>query len=286
MTKGLIAIVLMFLVCMSPSLASASDTAPISRGDPEQLLDEFESFIQEKGIWGEGLVFSSAEYQAILEQGPIIIDALIARFSKEEKQQLLYYGFSMLRTILGSSEYVYTRTPRVFHGIDYCDDSLDSLPYLNTELNVYKKPEQHWKELLAWWEILRASNTYAERLNLMREVARDAKGDASAFPPQAYQSYRRALTNYGVYNIPVFITLIKEDNNALAFIEFLLVTRHPAYSALRPTADYADNLKRFAAAYPSQEERLKMVEAWWEKEAWKYQALPELSKAIEKAIKE
>jgi hypothetical protein len=176
----------------------------------------------------------------------------------------------------------------VVDNVDYYEADASTLPFLRRNLKSHgDDPLQVRDTLLVWWGKMLQSNQTAERASAMRVLTERLSADGANMTGLDYHGFSRVNINYGIFNLPVYITLIRKDNNPLAFMEFLCASSHPAYRELHLPANPVERLKIIAGKWPTQRERVEVVEQWWADDAAKYETtLPELAQSIIQAMKE
>ena len=272
-----------FVVC--PILAFfLLDTAHAADGDYEQLFDALEKRVEDVGHLGDGPVTGCPAYLAILESSVPILEPLAKRMAVADDFILLNAYTALFGAITQFQGYPYAREHLVHGGLDFYESNRDDLPSFSYDMTKsYPNCYESREKLLECWRKREEFPPIEQRITLMRECKGPGGPADAAIALQDYRRYQRALINYGIFNLPVYITLIREDNNVLAFSEFLHVTRHPVLDKLKSSFNVFDNLKQVATTWPSHEERMLLVKKWWEAEGEKYKTLPTLAKAIEEA---
>lgn len=102
--------------------------------------------------------------------------------------------------------------------------------------------------------------------------------------PSTYREFLRSLNVYGIYNIPVLVQAVQADNNLLAFAQFLRVVRHPEYARLRITMNSLDNLALVESTWPTQEERMDVIQEWWNASCHQYDCFEDILAAIDNTL--
>lgn len=252
--------------------------------EKEHVLDILKELVVQKGFLGEGGIINGPEYLAAREKGVAILPELTDRMSKEADDMTIRIYLLLFKYITYFFPYVYSNTTDEMLGQNYYDPNTDDLPFLHRSLYEHKDLRYERNELLDWWKNIRKTISFPDHLKRMRLLIQSANGDATNFTWDDYRAYSRVFINYGIYNLPAYVTLIKEDNNALAFLELLKVSAHPIYVQGKMSGNPLENLIQIVNAYPAHEIRVAITIAWWESEAEKYSQLPELFSALSQAF--
>jgi hypothetical protein len=252
--------------------------------EQEHVLDILKEVVVQKGHMGEGAIVNSPEYLAAREKGVAILPELADRLSSSEDEMTIRIYLLLFKYITHFHPYVYSNTTDEILGQNYYDPNTDDLPFLHRSLYEHKELRRERDDLLDWWKNIRKTISFPDHLKRMRLLIQSANGDAADFTWDTYRAFSRAFKNYGIYNVPAYVTLIKEDNNALAFLEFLKVSSHPIYQQGKMSGNPLENLQQIANVYPSHEKRVAIAIAWWESEAEKFNQLPELLSALRQAF--
>ena len=261
----------------------ASIMAETADGDYEQRFVALEKFVAGKGWLGDGVIIGSGEYQAIQQCGVGILPALRKRMATANASMLpITYG-RLFKRLAGFTPYYYSASPDKSRKMDIYEPDLKKLPYLSRDVDAPMNMLEQRSRILSWWDRLQDFDDFPAHLSKMREIIASAREGSVDFPWQEYRNYTRAFLNYGIFNIPAFITLIAEENNDLAFMEFLCVTAHEEYVTMKLIADRLYNLRYIARVWDSHEKRKQLVKEWWAENQSGYTVLPNLAKAIEAA---
>ena len=252
--------------------------------EQEHVLDILKEVVAEKSFIGVGGIINGPEYLAAREKGVAILPELTDRLSKEEDDMTIRIYLLLFKYITYFFPYVYSNTTDEILGQNYYDPNTDDLPFLHRSLYEHKELRRERDDLLDWWKNIRKTISFPDHLKRMRLLIQSANGDATNFTWDDYRAYSRVFINYGIYNLPAYVTVIKEDNNALAFLELLKVSAHPIYVQGKMSANPLENLVKIVNTYPSHEKRLAIAIAWWESEAEKFAQLPELFNALNHAF--
>lgn len=252
--------------------------------EQEHVLDILKEVVVQKGFFGEGVIINGPEYLAAREKGVAILPELTERLSKEEDDMTIRIYLLLFKYITHFNHYVYSNATDEILGQNYYDPNTDDLPFLHKSLDEHKDLRYERNELIDWWKNIRKTISFTEHLKRMRLLIQSANGDAADFTWDTYRAYNRVFINFGIYNLPAYITLIMEDNNALAFLEFLRVSSHPIYQQGNFSGNPLENLVQIVNAYPSHETRVAIAIAWWESKSEKYAQLPELLIALRQAF--
>lgn len=91
---------------------------------------------------------------------------------------------------------------------------------------------------------------------------------------------------YGVYNIPYDLRIVREENDALTFSEFLYWNDSSQYNALVSRLPEKGNTKLYnvGASFPELRDKAKCILAWWDQEHGFFEGESELYDAIEKEV--
>ena len=274
-----------FLHSFDAAYASAVEAVDASAGEYEQRFVALEKFVAEKGWLGDGVILGSAEYKALRQCGVAILPALRKRMTTADDFMLSRTYTILFTQLSGFVPYDYSTKHCKLMGMDLYEPDLNKLPYISLDVDMSEDTSERRSRTLSWWDNLQDFDDFPAHLSKMREMIASAREGSVDFPWQEYRNYSRAFLNYGIFNIPAFITLIAEENNDLAFMEFLCVTAHEEYVTMKLIADRLYNLRYIARVWDSHEKRKQLVKEWWAENQSGYTVLPNLAKAIEEATK-
>jgi len=257
------------------------------------ILKEIELWrehIVTKGNLG-GVEFND-NYKNLEQMGPNILPDLLMAYEKEHNPHVLYYYEGLLRRVGHFEFFEYSKEQIMFMGRNYQVQDVNDIPFLSMEVGHKRQPVLPMFErinfqrdkLVQWWA---QRDTFARRTNALEKI-RTISGRSNepflAFTnTQERQFYK--LKVYGIYNIPYYIDLIKEDNNPVVFVEFLRITNHSEYNKrFQMMYNLAEFSRTADHAYPDKKAKMDIICQWWTNTKQTYTNLPELYAEIERRI--
>lgn len=177
-------------------------------------------------------------------------------------------------------------------GLTYLEDvSDDPLPFLSIEVDANTGGEidrsiDQVSMLLEWWD---RRETFLKRdgaCEKLREITGRTPEDFAVFNRVRSRWLKKCFSAYGIYNLPYYLELIAEDNNPILFWEFLYGHRVEMYRALNPKPPLENLIGVVQAAYPTREDKMKVICEWWEENANKFTRLEDLHEAIDNVLKQ
>ncbi|MHC4656645.1 MAG: hypothetical protein ACYTDW_12575 [Planctomycetota bacterium] len=273
---GVISLLLLF-----SSVSSASEA--------QERLALWRAHILSKGNLG-GVEYNSDDFRALVQMGPNCLPEVFSAYRQEADPHVLYYYSGLIRRIAHFNVFRYSKEPLKINGYEL--QCTENIPFLSIQigkngLSVLPHPlyiTVTKDKLVKWWE-QRAS--FLKRDQIATKI-RAATGKSH----QEFLEYDKIkaqqlfkLSVYGIYNIPYFLDIIDQDNNPIIFCEFLRISGHPEYNALRMTSDVVANTWKADGKYPTRELKVKLICDWWKKAAKTYTNLGNLYSEIDRRIK-
>jgi hypothetical protein len=135
--------------------------------------------------------------------------------------------------------------------------------------------------LRSWWE---------ERTHFLEQIRCEEFKEITCLSiDQAVQhteardfKLRRSFGIYGIYAIPCYVANIADHNNPVAFLEFLKATGNQLGYQVRGISEPVVQLQN---SFPTKEDKMTLVCAWWEEAAPTFTELADLHAAIDKEIR-
>jgi len=90
---------------------------------------------------------------------------------------------------------------------------------------------------------------------------------------------------YGIYNLPLYAKLVLEDNDPIAFLEFLRVANHPAYQDKEISHDMTRNVRTMNDKYPTRKMKEELIQDWWAKKRGEFSNLGQLQATLDALLK-
>ena len=277
----------LFICFFTIILVGANSAGEDTKPGPTAVLDALKGVVEKPSFsYDSSGGLASNEFRVAQKQGPSILPELAQRLAETKDISVIHLYIVLFRQAAAFFPFPYSDQSIVVDGVDYYEADTNGLPFLKRKLHSSgEDPFQERDQLLVWWGKLNKENPFEERITAMRVLAGKLSADGSDMTGADYRAFYRANCNYGIFNLPVYITLIRKDNNPLAFMEFLCVSSHLVYKELKLPANVVERIKIITAAYPTHEARVTLVEKWWAENAVKYEGLPALAKAIDQAVK-
>jgi len=263
-------------------LALSCQCVAVEFSDPGVLLDKLSKKSEDNASLGEGILRRTPEYRAALEQGPLVLPALIARLASSESPEtemllLLFHDITRIGYFLYSSE------PLVLNSFDLQEKDLEALPTLSRPLGSADRGNQRneREEILRWWAQLNRTYSWTERLNVLQGHCDYLR---VGFTPEKWRACHKATVNFGIFDIPAWAHVVVRFNDPVALLRFLIATRHPAFVELARPEEPEECLKLVKEKWPSHEARVALIETWWSENRALYAALPALADGIDSAL--
>lgn len=261
----------------------------LEASEVQNRLALWRAHILSKGNLG-GVEYDSDDYRALVQMGPNCLSEVFSAYRQEANPHVLYYYSGLIRRIARFDFFRYSEEPLKMNG--YQLQCTENIPFLSMKigkngLSVLPHPlyiTVKRDKLVQWWE-QRAS--FLKRDKIITKI-RAATGKSR----QEFLEYDKIkaqrlfkLSVYGIYNIPYFLDIIDQDNNPIIFCDFLRISGHPEYRALRMTSDVVANTWKADGKYPTRELKVKLICDWWKKVAKTYTHLPNLYSEMEHRVK-
>ena len=257
--------------------------------DVTQRLDAWRNHILTKGNLG-GVELASDDYEALVKMGPNALPEVFDAFEKEQDPHVLYYYAILVRRIAHFDEYRYSSEPLTLRGCDMQDTDEASVPLLSTRLNsrgltVLKSADyavDHRSRLVQWWKFRK--DFLARKKESVVNITGRTEDQFSKIDSKKDRLLQKTVKCYGIYNIPMYIDIIREDNSPIVFADFLRISNNALFQQLECTGDPKENAQKITAAFPTREAKVKVIREWWASSANTYTALDDVHVAIDKAV--
>lgn len=271
-----------FSVALSACLAMLSDTS-----DVVDTLQQWREHIVAKGNLG-GVELDSEHYRSLVALGPNCLADVFPAYAREDNPHVLYYYALLIRRVGHFDAFRYSKTPLNIAGYEFKYDG--EKPFLSTEIGegAPAPPASLFAErdkLVHWWEeresFLRREGAKA----MIHEITGCEASEFSQYDKRKAREFAKSSV-YGIYNIPLLIAIIEEDNNPIAFCELLRISNHPEYQRLKLTGDVVENARVVASTHPTKEQKVAFICTWWQRSAGSFVKLQSLHRAISDQVEE
>lgn len=277
------------LLLVAMAIAMAAGTGVSIASDVTQRLDAWRVHILTNGNMG-GVELNSDDYEALVKMGPKGLPEIFEAYEKEQDPHVLYYYKILIGRIAHFDAYRYSSEPATILGWNMQDKDKASVPVLSTEVDAkgYTKLDSaeyavdHRNRLVQWWKVRK--DFLARKKEGIANITGKTKDDFSKVDKVKARSLQKTVHCYGIYNIPMYIELISDDNNPIVFADFLRISNNPLFQKLKCTGVPMENAEKVTAAFPTREAKMKVIREWWAGASDTYTGLDDLRKAIDKAI--
>jgi hypothetical protein len=279
-TKKNIRLVGMLTTLLLPGSVSFADDS-----DVPTALAQWREHILTRGNLA-GVELECEPYRSLVAMGPNALPDVFEAYRTESDEHVLYYYGILIRRIAHFDFFRYSTTPHRIGDREFQYDG--DKPYLSLDMSsaAGQSPAgttQMRDKLVQWWD---GRSAFLNRPQAPT-VVRTASGRLQVATEQLDKSARQEFSKlavYGIYNIPDYIRIISEDNNAPVLSEWLRITNHPEFQTLKLTGDLAANGRTLAANYPARESKVELICNWWSQKSASYAALKDLHGEINRQV--
>lgn len=246
------------------------------------------------GLWREhilargnlgGIELNSPDYEALVAMGPSCLPLVMEAYRAEQDPHVAYYYGMLIRRIAHFDFFRYSSTPKRIAGQEFLYEGEKPLLSFDVGDQALKGPAKALAmrdTMVAWW---RQRGAFLQR-DVRAEVKAAALRTGTQTDNEGASGFREfgKLAVYGIYNIPGYINIIRQDNDPIVFSEWLRITNHPEFQTLMLRGDLAENGRMSNARYPSVESKMRLVCSWWPENRSRFSGLTELQSGIDQSI--
>ncbi len=281
-----------YLIPLLYSVGISATTAE-DRALVDDLLQEVDAYPKTpQGRYDSGPLIEDFEpYRRLKELGPNVLPRLAERLAAVEDVSIMRSYIDLFIHTSAFHFFFYTTSAATRPAGDTLVSNASTLPFLTVcmdESSLLPSPasERHRKGLLlGWWRQRDAFPSVRDRAEVMRRVFGKSEADFAQVTPATYREYTRQLLGYGIYNIPVYVDLVAEDNSPLAFLEIFRVARNPVLPEINLVSAPGAAVARVTARWPERKDKAAVIKAWWREKSGTYMKLEPLYKAIDEEIR-
>ena len=228
---------------------------------------------------------------ALVEMGPNCLPDLMETCRQEKDPGVLKFVNELVYTMSRFSPFWYSEEPTTRPGRDYQRKHNEDIPFLSMRVDssltkVVPYPAYVLAErdkLVEWWD-RRKSFSKQCSVEEIRALTGRSREEFHNYDKAKHREWQKRIWVYGIYSIPACIDAVSEDDNPIAFCDFLRVAHPRAYGELSKTHDNPAIATLVSDKYPSKQSKIKVICEWWDEFGKTYTNLEDLYSPINNRV--